>query len=145
MDMIRTVWYTLLIGSLLVCGCAVAPSGETVLSPEAIETLETVADIVEPLGQTSVALSPFWPPAAIIGSLLAGAAGAWRRLKPQVEKAKGEAELATLAGEATSIAIEEFKKAHPDEWDALSGYLRDNHGLSVENFYRALRGLPLKD
>jgi hypothetical protein len=125
-------------------GCAVTPEGETVIKPEAIQTIDEAAAIAEPLAETVTSLGLFWPPAAVIGGILAGVAGAWRKMKPELEQAKGEAQLGTLAGEATAVAIDEFKKKYPDEWDNLSRILADNHGITVENFYRGLRGLPPK-
>jgi hypothetical protein len=134
-------WYmwTLTLGICVLAGCAMTATGEKILTPEAIETIDAVASVAEPLG-TSLAV--LYPPAAVLGGVLAGVFGAWRRMKPKVAEAEDTAEIATAAGEATSYALEEFKKAHPEEWSTLSGYLRDHHGPVIESFYRALRGLP---
>lgn len=128
-----------------VIGCQQSQSGEPVLKEDAIVAIDKGAEIAEAAGQTAVSLGFIWPPATVIGGLLVGAAGAWRKMKPKVIEAERNAELATYAGEATAFAIEEFKKANPEEWATLSQILRDNHGLTVENFYRGLRGLPMKD
>lgn len=140
-------WYlgmALSLIALFAVGCATTPTGETVIKPETVEAIDNAATVMEPLGATVTSLGLFWPPAAAIGGLLAGMAGVWRKMKPSLEEARSEAEIGVLAGEATAVAIEEFKKRYPDEWDNLSRILADNHGLTVENFYRALRGLPLK-
>jgi hypothetical protein len=112
------------------------------LTPETIETIDAVASVAEPLGMS---LAVLYPPAAVFGGILAGVFGAWRRMKPKVIEAENLAEIATAAGESTSFALEEFKKAHPEEWSTLSEYLTDHHGPVAESFYRALRGLPPKD
>ena len=133
-----------LIALFVVCvlaGCATTPSGQTILDPQAAETIDAVAAFAEPLG---VSLGILFPPIAAIGGILAGVAGAWRKLKPRLEEAEDMAEMATVAGEATSVALEDFKVKHPEEWADLSALLRDNHGPEVENFYRALRSLPPK-
>jgi len=129
---------------LVMCGCAVTQPGEPIVKPETVETIDAIASIVDPLSQTTASLGLLWPPAAAIGGLLAGMVGVWRKMKPELQTAKSEADLGALAGEATATALEAFKKAHPDEWGTLSDYLESNHGPTVENFYRALRGLPPK-
>ena len=133
-----------LIALFLVCvlgGCATTPSGETILDPQTAETIDAVAAFAEPLG---ISLGLLFPPIAALGGILAGVAGAWRKMKPRLAEAEDMAEIATVAGEATTVALEDFKAKHPEEWATLSGYLRDNHGPEVENFYRALRSLPPK-
>ena len=125
----------------LLAGCAVTPTGETVITPEGVETIDAIAAVAEPLGASLILL---WPSLAGVGGILAGAAGAWRKMKPKVVEAQSERDIAEAAGEATAYALEEFKKAHPDEWADLSRILGDHHGPVVESFYRALRGLPPK-
>jgi hypothetical protein len=135
---------TLLIMLCVLVGCTTTPTGETVMSSETVDTIDVIAGVAEPLGATAASLAFLWPPATAIGALIVGAAGAWRKMKPKIVLAENERDIAEAAGEATSYAIDEFKKAHPDAWSELSGYLRDNHGPVVESFYRALRGLPPK-
>jgi hypothetical protein len=136
------IWIPATVALFALAGCATTPAGETVLAPETIETIDAIADVAEPLGAS---LAILFPPVAALGGVLAGVFGAWRRMKPKVAEAEDLAEIATAAGESTSFALEEFKKAHPDEWGTLSDYLRDHHGPVAESFYRALRGLPPKD
>jgi hypothetical protein len=130
---------------LALSGCLTTETGEVYLKPETLETLDSVATATGPAGQAMLALSAFWPPLAMLGSFLVGAGGAYKKLKPKLEEASSAAELGELAGQATSAAIDEFKKAHPDEWQSLVGYFESYHGQTIENFYRALRGLPPKD
>jgi len=137
-------WILLVVVCVAVCGCAVTQTGEPIVKPETIQALDTAAAIADPLSITATSLGILWPPAAVIGGILAGMVGAWRKMKPELEVAKTEAKLGTLAGEATATALEAFKKANPDEWGTLSDYLESNHGPTVDNFYRALRGLPPK-
>jgi hypothetical protein len=111
------------------------------IPPETIETIDAVADVAAPLG---VSLAILWPPATVIGGVLAGVAGAWKKMRPKLVEARSERDFAEAAGEATAYAIEEFKKAHPEEWNSLSEALRDHHGPEIENYFRALRGLPPK-
>jgi len=128
----------------LMAGCATTPAGDTVVKPEAIEAIDNAALIAEPLAQSVTAMGLVWPPAALIGGILAGMVGVWRKMKPELVAAQSEADLGALAGEATAAALEAFKNRYPEEWSTLSNYLRDNHGPTVENFYRTLRGLPPK-
>ena len=137
-------WILFAVLCVAVCGCAVTQTGEPVVKPETIQAIDDIAFIADPLSVTATSLGVLWPPAAVIGGILAGMVGVWRKMKPGLETAQSEAELGILAGEATATAIDAFKKAHPDEWGTLSDYLNSNHGPTVENFYRALRGLPPK-
>jgi hypothetical protein len=114
------------------------------MSPDAVETVDAIVEVAEPLGQAAVGLAVLWPPLAAIGGLVMGVGGAWRKMKPKLTEAESNVQFAEAAGEATAYAIEEFKKVHPEEWDVLSRYLREHHGPEFENFYRALRGLPPK-
>ena len=126
----------------MLAGCATTQTGETIMTPETVEAIDAVAAVAEPLG---ISLGILFPSFAAFGGVLAGIAGAWRKMKPELSQARGQAHLATLAGQATSVAIEEFKKNHPDEWGTLSDFLEKHHGTTTDNFYRALRGLPPKD
>lgn len=135
------IWIPITVACLL-AGCATTQTGETVITPEAVEIIDAVAAVAEPLG---VSLAVLFPPAAALGGVLAGMAGAWRRMKPKLEDAESQAELATYAGEATAVALEQFKADNPKEWALLAEFLKKHHGTTVENFYRALRDLPPKD
>lgn len=136
------IWIPTVVALCALAGCATTATGETILTPAAIGTIDAVASVAEPLG-TSLAI--LYPPAAVLGAALAGVFGAWRRMKPKVVEAETGRDIAEAAGDATSFALEEFKKAHPEEWSTLSDYLSKHHGPVVESFYRALRGLPPRD
>lgn len=127
---------------VVIVGCATTPAGETVIRPEAIDRIDAIAAVAEPLGVT---LGILFPSAAALGGVLAGIAGTWRRMSPQVKEAETQADIATFAGESTAVAVEEFKTKFPEEWSNLSRILSEHHGLTAENFYRGLRGLPPKD
>ncbi|MHC4361224.1 MAG: hypothetical protein ACYSTZ_00250 [Planctomycetota bacterium] len=139
--MTRVAWIPIAFALCCLAGCVTGQAGEPVIAPETVETIDAIASVVEPVGAS---LGLFVPSAAAIGGVLAGLAGAWRRLRPKLKDAEDMAELGSLAGEATAVALEEFKAAHPEEWSTLSEYLREHHGSTVENFYRALRDLPPK-
>ena len=134
------IWIPAMVACLL-AGCVTTPAGAPTLSVEAVETIDAVADVAIPLGAS---LAMLWPPAAVIGGILAGVGGAWKKMKPKLAEAQSDRDFAEAAGEATAYAIEEFKKAHPEEWSYLSTALRDHHGPEIENYFRALRGLPPK-
>lgn len=120
------------------------PDGSVVVDPQKVEKIDQIAAATEAAGQVSLISSTWLPILGPIGGLLVGAAGAWRKMKPQVEQAQSEAEIATSAGQATATAIEEFKKKFPDEWERLEVMFEKYQGPEIENFYRALRGLPSK-
>jgi hypothetical protein len=134
------IWIPAMAACLL-AGCATTPAGAPTLSVEAVETIDAVAEVAIPLGSS---LALLWPPAAVIGGILAGVGGAWKKMKPKLADARSDLDFAEAAGEATAYAIEEFKKAHPEEWSDLSTALREHHGPEIENYFRALRGLPPK-
>ncbi len=89
-----------------------------------------------------------------IGGLIAGGLSTglliWRKVKPTLVAAKTKAEQYHAAAAATVTALESFKKASPDQWDALGKLIEDQlkeqgiNPLIVENVIRGLRGLPAK-
>ena len=128
-------------------GCSLMqtnPDGTQSVDPAKVEAVDNVIAVVEPVGQTLTALSVVNPALGVIGGLLVGIAGAWKKMKPEIETAKTEADIASSAGVATAQAIEEFKTKFPDEWGKLEAFFTKYHGQTVENFYRALRDLPPK-
>lgn len=134
---------------VMLAGCQITESPETgektiSMTPKALLAADTAAELAEPVGQIASTVSLWWPPAALLAGLFGGAAGTWKKLRPQLDTAIDTATLATAAGEATAVALEEFKTTFPDAWAALSERLKKHHGPEVENFYRALRDLPPK-
>ena len=128
-------------------GCGLVqqlPDGTYVVDAEKVEAIDNMANVAEGVGTTVSSLVWLNPTLGAVGGLLVGIVGAWRKMKPQVETATSTAEIATSAGQATADAIEQFKTAFPDDWAKLETYLAKYHGQTVENFYRALRGLPEK-
>lgn len=132
---------------LSLSGCqaieTVGPDGQPVtryrLTPEAEASLDKAATTAEGIG----AILAAYGLTGVGGALVAGA-GVWKRLKPQLEEAKEEREIGYEAGRATAQALEEFKEKYPDQWAELKPFLEGHHGQSIENFYRALRGLDPK-
>ena len=120
------------------------PDGTFAINPERVEQLDRAAAITEDAGQIAAATSVWVPVLGPVAGILLGAAGVWKKMRPQVQTAKDTAELATAAGEATAGAIEQFKEQYPDEWTHLEELFVKYHGQEVENFYRALRGVSPK-
>jgi hypothetical protein len=144
-------WMSVLVLSAMISltGCGLVektPEGGTQLSPEGIQKIDGVVAIAEPVGNLVTSLGLFWPGATALGGLIAGVAGTWKKLKPEVEAAKTSEALAESAGKAMVLAIEELKKASPDSWEKLKPLLEDfiAAGGTVESFIRALRELPPK-
>jgi ABC-type Zn uptake system ZnuABC Zn-binding protein ZnuA len=54
---------TLLIMLCVLVGCTTTPTGETVMSPGAVDTIDVIAGVAEPLGATAASLAFLWPPA----------------------------------------------------------------------------------
>ena len=132
---------------LFMAGCSLMelqPDGSYAPNPDTVATVDAIADVAEPAAGVLTALGLWNPLLAGAGGVLAGAVGAWRNLRPKLQTVQDDAELATAAGEATAEAIEQFKGQYPDQWKALEEVLSKYHGPSVENFYRALRGLRPK-
>jgi len=90
------------------------------------------------------------PAGALIGGLLLGALGAWRKIKPSLTEAKAEAAQYHAVAAGTVTALEEWKKLAPTQWDQLGTLIKaqmEKQGISpllVENVIRGLRGLPPK-
>ena len=85
---------------------------------------------------------------ALVGGVILGAVGAWRKVKPSLTEARTQAEHYHAATTATVEAIEQFKESAPEAWTQL-GELIDGRlskqGIdpkTVENVIRAIRGLP---
>jgi len=139
----------LVIFMVLGAGCGLVQKtqdGATVVTPEGVKVLDAAAEIAEPAGQLATSLSLLWPPAAVLGGILAGAAGTWKKMKPEIVSARNNEQLSTAAGKSLVLAIEELKTRSPESWEKLKPLLEDfiRSGGVVENFVRELRGLPDK-
>jgi len=109
------------------------------------------SDKVEGAAQVGVTLAPLFGPIGMgIAGVLAGALGAWRKVKPTLTEAKTMAEQSHAAAKAVVDGLEEFKKTNPDTWamvgTAIEAQLQKQNidPLVIENVIRGLRGLPAK-
>ena len=135
--------------ALLVGGCGLVQTtedGQKIVTEKGAQVADTAAAIAEPAGALATSLSLFWPPAAVLGGLLAGAAGAWKKLRPQIIEAESYSAISSASGKAIVLAIEKLKEESPESWEKLKPYLEDfiASGGIIENFVRELRGLPDK-
>lgn len=114
----------------------------TVIAPGAVEAIDTVAGAAPGL---AALLALFFPALYPAVGLVAGAAGAWVRMKPKVTTARNEAAIYHAATESIVQVLEQWKTENPEAWVTLRTKLGDNVGANTEAVVRALRGLPLKD
>jgi hypothetical protein len=139
--------YLLVIVFLFCCGCVKTPSGITV-DPNAVTKIEAVTE-----GGASilVQLTPILGPlAALIGGGILGALQIWRKVKPQILEAQGEAEISYAVTESLVEAIELLKKEQPEQWKKLGSFIDTAFKSAkidtkiLENVIRGIRGLPPK-
>lgn len=128
--------------------CLKSEDGSVIVDPNAVAKIEAGVDAGAAMSQL---LAPLIGPFAylISGGLLT-ALGIWRRVKPQIMAAKGEAVVANSTSFAIVEAIELLKKDHPETWAQLSPKITEmvaKSGMNptiIENVIRGLRGLPPK-
>jgi len=133
--------------SLGVCGCVqelnpVTGEQETLVKPGVVAKIDAVAEAAPGL---AAILAIFFPALLPAGTLVAGAAGAWAKMRPKIKTARKEAEIYHTATESLVEAVEQFKADNPDQWAKLKAKLGDNVGANTEAVIRAIRGLPTKD
>ncbi len=138
-----------IVATLFVAGCidTVDPvTGEQLIrvEPNTAKLLDNIAYVAEAAQPTGGALAVFWPVAGLITGIAGGLAGMWKKLKPKVVEAQKEADLYYATTASVVEAIEEFKKAYPDDWDNLEIRLEKAIGRKTEAVIRALRGMPEK-
>lgn len=143
----RILWMVILIISMM-AGCSKMyeqdASGQLQLKPEASQAIDAAIATGEAIETVGLAVSAWWPPAALLAGVIGGIAGAAKNLKPKLQTAQNKQELYYKAGESTAAAIEKFKTDFPNEWKHLEEFLKKNHGPEVENVFRGFRGLPPK-
>jgi hypothetical protein len=93
---------------------------------------------------TATGVSAVWPPAAIIGVILTGLAGVWRKTNPVLAAATSEQQKYYDVSASVVAAIEAFKDAAPTEYEKLKAELVKAVGPNAENVIRAIRNLPPK-
>jgi len=110
-----------------------------------------VPAVAEPLVEAAAGLAPLFGDAGIlVGGILVGILGAWRKVKPDLETAKSDAEQSYAAAAAVVEAVEEFKASNPSEWSKLGAMIEARlakQGMDpevIKNVIRGIRGLPAK-
>ena len=139
------------VGMFTGCVKTVDPqTGQTLVQIDP-KTGEVIDNVVAPVATGAAGVLTYMGPVgALVGGLLVGAVGAWRKMKPSLVAAKTEAEQYYAVAAGTVEAIEELKKEHPDQWKAMGDYLektlaKQNVDVkTIENVIRALRGLSAK-
>lgn len=132
---------------LCVLGCTkeLNEQGKTTWKLNPVIT-EQVEQATEGTASILTALTPFFPPAGAVGATLLAALGIWRKkIKPNYEKAKTEAELYHTSTKTLVEVIEEIKANQPEVWSKLKPILESNIGQNMENVIRALRGKAPKE
>jgi hypothetical protein len=106
---------------------------------------------VEAVAQAVGSLTPLLgPTGALVGGVILGAVGAWRKVKPSLTEARTQADHYHAATTATVEALEQFKESSPEAWTKLGELIDDRlskQGIdpkTIENVIRAIRGLPPK-
>lgn len=125
---------------LLVVGCASLQ--KSVTQEQKARTAKRLDDTAEGLKDVSgiaTALGVIWPAAIPIGTLLLGAAGVAKKLKPELEAAETKADVYINTATGLVKAIEEYKVAHPEGWESLKIFLQKKVGIKAEETIRKIR------
>lgn len=147
------VAFILLLTINLFSGCQVYKdaAGETHyrLSPFAADKLEQGGEAGVGIAEI---LAPFFGPAGgIVAGGLATALGIFKKYKPKLTEFQTKSEMSHTTATVLVEAFETLKKDHPKVWEECIKK-KINEGLNsanidpkvLENFIRALRGLPAK-
>ena len=144
----KTGMVTIVVLACLLCGgCTeqLNPSTgeqETIVSPKAVVVLDTAAEAAPGLAGLMALLFPALLP---VSTLLVGAAGMWKRMKPKIAAATKEADVYHAATESIVQVLEQWKATNSDAWETLRAKLGNSIGDNTEAVIRAIRGLPPKD
>ena len=126
---------------LIGCTKEIDKQGKTTWKLDPVRTKQ-VEDAVE--GGASL-LSVVYPPATAAGLAILTALGIWKKkIKPNYEKAKTEANLYHTTAHTIIAAIDELKKTDNPAWKKLEKELGPM-SLNIENVIRAIRNLPAKE
>lgn len=132
---------------LCVLGCTkeIGEDGRTTWKLDPIRS-EQVEKGVESAAKLLQALTPFLPHAGVAGTALLAALGIYRKkVKPNFDKAKTEANLYHTSTHTLVEVIEAIKKDEPELWEKIEPFLEGRIGKNTENVIRAMRGLPIKE
>lgn len=142
-------WLVVVCVLSLTAGCVTGVDPNTGEKTYAVDP--NAAGSVEAVAQAVGSLTPLLgPTGALVGGVILGAVGAWRKVKPSLTQARTQADHYHAATTATVEALEQFKEASPEAWTKLGELIDDRlskQGIdpkTVENVIRAIRGLPAK-
>lgn len=143
----KIFWFIAIVCASITVGCVqqmdpVTGEQAAVMAPEAVIAIDTAAEAAPGI---AAMLALFFPALYPVIGVVAGAAGAWGRMRPKVVAAKDEAEIYHAATESLVESIEQYRKEHPELWVHLREKLGGNIGENTEAVIRAMRGLPPKD
>lgn len=143
----KIFWFVAVILASITWGCVqeLNPDTgqvETLMNPGVATQIDVVAEAAPGIAGL---LAVFFPALFPVVGIVAGAAGAWAKMRPKVIVARTEADMYYAATESIVDAIEQWKAAGPEAWISLKAKLGDNVGDNTEAVIRAFRGLPLKD
>jgi len=137
-------WLISIVFMLCVVGCVkkVNEQGEITYRADpcavkaAEQGVETGISIISLLGA-------LWPALLPAAGIAAGAYGTYKKVKPNLDIARTEANLYHTSTHTLVAVIEEIKLKQPDLWKKLKPYLEDSKmSKNIENVILALRGLP---
>lgn len=119
-----------------------------VIDPNWAGLFDSAAGVAAIAGPAAVVVaSTFFPGAVpiitLIIGILGGLAGMWAKLKPQVTQAKTLADQTHTILTSAVIAIEEYKKNNPAEWEKLSTELQKliPKGSTADDVISIIRGI----
>ena len=132
---------TVILILLFMSGCAIelAPEG-TRLTPVGLKPLDGGIQLVEDLGSTAASLGLIWPPAAGIGGVLLGIAGAVRKMKPKLKDAESEVKSTRVAINDLIKAVEVLKDEGGDAWQILKPILSKNTTKETKALVSKVKG-----
>ena len=125
--------------AVLVCGC------EQLMQP--ISTEPNAPALIEPVIDSGVALGQglgvLWPPLGMIATAVAGIFAGYKKLKPQLEQAKGTSEKYHAAGATLASVLEDVKKNQPEVWKVIGPKIADATRATsdVEAAIKGFRGV----
>lgn len=131
---------------LCIFGCTkeINQEGQTTWRLDPVRT-EQVEQSVEGFAGLLATLTPFLPHAGAAAVPILAALGIWRKkIKPNYEKAKTEANLYHTTAHTIIAAIEELKKTDNQAWKKLEKELGPM-SINLENVIRGMRNLPPKE
>lgn len=113
------------------------------LDPNQADKGEAIAEVAIDAGGLA---SLFWPALVPLFSLGGGVLATWRKMRPKLEQATHERDIAYKAGTTLAEGYEFLKEKHPSVWDDVKPIIQKatKPASEMENAIRGFRGLPLR-